>query len=84
MKQASRSCGALRTRIAAAFTLLAVLGHPTLASAQSEADKDTARKLFDEGKTRRDRGDIAGALESFKGADAVMNVPTTKLAVARA
>lgn len=86
MKQASSrdAAAALRARIAAAFGILALLGHATIASAQSDEEKDTARKLFEEGKTRRDRGDIAGALTSFKGADAVMNVPTTKLAVARA
>lgn len=54
------------------------------AHAQSAEDRETARSLFETGKTKRDKGDWAGALESFKAADAIMNVPTTKLAVARA
>jgi hypothetical protein len=61
-----------------------VLLAATPARAQSSADKETARTLFEEGKTKRDRGDAAGALASFRAADAIMNVPTTKLAVARA
>lgn len=61
-----------------------MLGHTAIASAQSAEDRETARNLFEQGKTRRDAGDVNGALESFKRADALMNVPTTKLAVARA
>jgi hypothetical protein len=57
---------------------------PRPASAQTPEDRETARRLFEQGRTRRDSGDAAGALESFRAADALMNVPTTKLAVARA
>jgi hypothetical protein len=70
-----------------AFRLLlvaAVLGIASPSSAQTAAEKETARSLFEKGKKERDKGDWAGALESFKGADAIMRVPTTKLAVARA
>lgn len=80
MKRASER----RRAIAAAFALCAIVGHASMASAQTAEEKDAARARFEEGKTRRDRGDNAGALESFKAADATMNVPTTKLAVARA
>jgi len=52
--------------------------------AQTAAERETARTLFEEGKVRRDKGDKEGALESFKAADALVSVPTTKLAVARA
>src|SRR5688500_18605512 len=54
------------------------------AAAQTPEDRESARRLFDEGKTRRDRGDRNGAFEAFRAADALMNVPTTRLAVARA
>jgi hypothetical protein len=63
--------------------LMAIAVAPT-ARAQSAEDRETARSLFETGKTKRDKGDWAGALEAFKAADAIMNVPTTKLAVARA
>jgi hypothetical protein len=49
----------------------------------SSAERANARKLFDDGKTKRDKGDVQGALEAFKQADAIMQVPTTRLAVAR-
>jgi len=89
MKRASR--GAPR-RIArrVASGLLACLAASAIAlaagpaAAQSPEDRESARRLFEEGKARRDRGDAAGALESFRAADALMDVPTTKLAVARA
>lgn len=70
--------------LAAALALSAGLAVVAPAAAQNAADRETARALFDEGKTKRDKGDWAGALEAFKGADAIMKVPTTKLAVARA
>jgi hypothetical protein len=57
---------------------------PGLARAQSPEDRESARRLFEDGRARRDSGDAAGALEAFRAADALMNVPTTKLAVARA
>jgi len=53
------------------------------AYAQTAADRETARTLFDDGKKKRDSGNVAGALESFKAADAIMHAPTTGLAVAR-
>jgi hypothetical protein len=70
--------------ILAALLAGAALQAPALARAQTPQDRETARELFEQGKARRDRGDATGALESFRAADALMNVPTTKLAVARA
>jgi hypothetical protein len=72
-----------RTVVIAAVLVLGGLV-PRLATAQTAEDRETARRTFDEGKARRDAGDAAGALESFRAADAIMNAPTTKLAVARA
>ncbi len=63
---------------AALLTALSASAH-----AQTAADRETARTLFDDGKKKRDSGNVAGALEAFKGADAIMHAPTTGLAVAR-
>ncbi len=56
---------------------------PARGEGPTAADKETARGLMDEGNARRDRHDLQGALESFKGADGIMHVPTTSLEVAR-
>lgn len=72
------------SRLLALALVASAVVAPRLARAQSPEDRETARRLFDDGKARRDAGDAAGALEAFRAADALMNVPTTKLAVARA
>jgi hypothetical protein len=43
----------------------------------------TARALMDEGFEHRERGDLRGALEAFRAADALVRAPTTTLEVAR-
>ncbi len=53
------------------------------ASAQSAADKETARTLMDQGNDLRDHGDLKGALTRFVGANQIMHVPTTALEVAK-
>lgn len=63
---------------------IAVALASTPAFAQNAEERETARQQFEDGKKKRDSGDKEGALASFKAADALMNVPTTKLAVARA
>src|SRR5947207_9657736 len=67
---ASRGCAAF------VLALSLAVASPALA-APSAADRETARALVVEGKQRRDKGDLPGALESFKAADAIMRVPTT-------
>src|SRR5438445_7341158 len=47
----------------------------------SAADKETARTLMNAGRKAREAGDHKASLEAFKKADAIMNVPTTKLEV---
>jgi hypothetical protein len=54
------------------------------AQGPSAADRDTARHLLDVGHKKFEAKDFAGALESYRGADAIMGVPTTTLGVARA
>jgi len=70
-------------RASSALLVAVALAISTPCMAQTAGEKETARTLFEKGKQQRDKGDLAGALESFKGADAIMKVPTTKLAVAR-
>lgn len=65
------------------FAVAVCLAGAAPASAQSAADKETARSLMDQGNDLRDKGDLKGALERFKAANAIMHVPTTALAVAR-
>lgn len=48
------------------------------------ADKETARSLLDEGDRKFAAKDYAGALEAYKAAHAIMNVPTTGIEVAKA
>jgi hypothetical protein len=47
------------------------------------AQKETARTLMKEGRTRREKGDHKGALEAFTGADEIMRVPTTGFEVGK-
>jgi hypothetical protein len=47
------------------------------------ADRVTARGLMQQGRDLRDKGDLAGALKRFKGADDIMHAPTTGLELAR-
>lgn len=52
---------------------------PALAGEPSPSDKETARALFKDGEQKRKAGDLKGALEAFRAAHAIMNVPTTGL-----
>jgi hypothetical protein len=49
----------------------------------SASERETARSLMTEGRDRRARNDLKGALGAFKAADAIMHVPTTALEVIR-
>jgi hypothetical protein len=78
--------GARSVRIAAVVavgTALAVA--PTRASADpSAADKETARSLVKEGDRRFEARDYAAAVEAYRGAHAIMDVPTTGIGLGRA
>jgi hypothetical protein len=68
-------------RVAVAMLVLSTAG---VAQAEpTAAEKETARSLMSEGRSRRERNDLPGALESFRAADALMHVTTTGLEVAR-
>jgi hypothetical protein len=71
------------SRIAVAVAFASCLTSQA-AFGQNAEERETARQQFEDGKKKRDSGDKEGSLASFKAADALMNVPTTKLAVARA
>jgi hypothetical protein len=70
--------------LAAAAVMIALVAWAAPSRAEpSAAEKETARSFMAEGRVRRDRNDLPGALESFRAADAIMHVPTTGLEVAR-
>ncbi len=79
-----RSAGAARA-VRVAFALGALLAAPRALHAEpSAAQKETARTLMAEGRELREQHDLKGALARFQAADAMMNVPTTGLELARA
>jgi hypothetical protein len=54
------------------------------AAGPSAADRDTARKLMDDGDDAFGKKDYPGALKAYAAAHAIMNVPSTGVAVAKA
>lgn len=65
-------------------TLLASLCTATIAHAEpTAAERETARRLMDEGKEKTKQNDLKGALAAYQKAHAIMHVPTTGLALAR-
>lgn len=65
------------------FFLLAAPGYASSAEPTAQ-EKEAARSLMYAGDEARDRGDPAAALRAYLSADAIMHVPTTGLAVAKA
>jgi hypothetical protein len=68
------------------LVLLAALAcaAPAAAAGPTPADKETARSLMDQGDDRTEARDFAGALKAYQAADAIMHLPMTGAAVARA
>jgi hypothetical protein len=77
MRRLTAMCLALAT---AASVLLA---HDTRAESGA-ADRETARQLMDEGRTKEKLGDWEGALQAYQAAHKLVHVPSTGLSVARA
>src|SRR5262245_42229569 len=73
--------GLCRVVLAAALFLFTAHAQAREVSAE---DRATARSLMDDGDAKTAAGDLAGALEAYRGADAIMGVPTTALEVAKA
>jgi hypothetical protein len=65
------------------LALCIVLGAKAAYADPNAADKETARRLMAEGRERREARDYQTALQSFQAADAIMQVPTTGVEVAR-
>lgn len=61
----------------------AIFVAPPVRADVSASDKETARALMKDGDAKRAKGDHKGALESYKAAHAIMNVPTTGLEFGR-
>ena len=78
-------CGrAFRTTLLPSALVGSVLVLATTAhAAPTAADRETARALMDQGDQDVAKKDLAGALKAYRGADAIMHVPTTAIEVAR-
>lgn len=68
--------------LAVLFLACSLLASQALAE-PSPADRETARALMDEGKEKLAAGDLQGALKAYQAAHALMNVPTTGLALGK-
>jgi hypothetical protein len=79
------SMGSRRLLVATAiaFTVLTTLAGDAMA-APSAAERETARRLMDEGKERTRVGDKERAIEAYQKAHDIMKVPTTGIALAKA
>lgn len=73
-----------RALSALVFLALSALPALALAAEPSAADKETARALMEKGDAQMDVTEYAGALKSFTAAHAIMNLPVTGAAQARA
>jgi hypothetical protein len=71
------------SRLAVAVTVGVVLCSSSAFAEPRAADKETARRLMADGRAERDQKDLKAALKSFMGADAIMQVPSTGIEVAR-
>jgi len=72
-----------RVALVAALDVAVIAAALSAGAAPTAAEKDTARSLMKDGRAKRDAGDHKGALEAFRGAHAIMHVPTTGLEVGR-
>jgi hypothetical protein len=70
-----------RGTAALAFIAAVSAASQARASDPSEADRERARDLMDEGYELKEKGDHPAALQRFTDADALMHVPTTTIAV---
>lgn len=66
------------------LTVLALCSWATNASAQTDADKATARNLFSEGQEALRANDCVKAADRFERADALYAAPTIRVGLARA
>jgi len=74
-----------RTRTVAAIVaaIAIALGSSPARAQRSAADVETARELYNSGRTLKEHGDLKGALEKLKAAHALGRTPITGLELAR-
>lgn len=81
----SRRARASTIALATAIALTVVTTRSGVASAApSAAERETARRLMDEGKERTRAGEKERAVEAYQKAHEIMKVPTTGIALAKA
>lgn len=73
----------VHTRLTASALLLALLAGASSARAQATpAERETAKRLMEQGRAKLEAKDPTAALAAFEGADAIVHVPTTGFMVA--
>src|SRR4051812_48823604 len=85
IRSASRRMpGMQRAPLCAGLVMLSVLLCSAESAAQSEADKQTAHRLMDDGDRYAEEKRWELALKAYDAAHAIMHVPTTGIEVAKA
>lgn len=72
------------SRASLAVVLAVLLLGSVASAAPTAAERETARRLMDEGKARMKANDYPRAVDAIRKANDIMHVPTTGLALARA
>ena len=73
----------MKTRLSLSWLVLVTLSATSALAEPTAADRETARTLMDEADKKVATKDFAAALESYRAAHALMNVPSTGVEVAR-
>lgn len=71
-------------RAIVAIVAFSVLAASPAGAAPTAQEKETARQLVKSGRAKKKSGDLAAALDDFKAAHAMMDVPTTGLELGKA
>jgi hypothetical protein len=74
--------GIPRLQIGVGVVLLALARAAVAHAEPTASEKESARDLMEQGRTRLDQRNLKGALEAFTAADSIMHVPTTGFMVA--
>jgi len=72
----------MKTKLVAVAALVGTMSLATAASAQTEAERETARRLMDDGDRFVEQQRFDEALDAYEKAHAIMHVPTTGIDVA--
>ena len=77
----SRLRAVIQVTLSAAFVLTAT--SPLYAAAPSAAERETARRLMEEGDDLAEKGELHNAMNRYRSAHAIMQVPTTGVNLAK-